>query len=58
MNENPGFLVVYNVNYENLPNPGENPCEGDWQDLIYYMKDQTYSPDVFIVHQMSGAGQA
>jgi hypothetical protein len=58
VNENPGFLVAYNVNYENLPNPGEAPCEGDWQDLIYYMKDQTYSPDVLIVHQMSGAGMA
>jgi hypothetical protein len=58
VNTEPGFLVVYNVNYENLPNPSEDPCPGDWQDLIYYMKDQTYSPDVFIVHQMSGAGQA
>lgn len=57
VNENPGFLVVYNVNYENLPT-AEEKCAGDWQDLIYYMKDQTYSPDAFIVHQMSGAGMA
>ncbi|MFP2923928.1 hypothetical protein ACLESO_01675 [Pyxidicoccus sp. 3LG] len=57
VNTNPGFLVVYNVNYENLPTAGEQ-CAGDWQDLIYYMKDQTYSPDAFIVHQMSGSGQA
>jgi hypothetical protein len=57
VNENTGFLVVYNVNYENLPTAGEK-CAGDWQDLIFYMKDQTYSPDAFIVHQMSGAGQA
>ncbi|NMO15656.1 hypothetical protein HPC49_20815 [Pyxidicoccus fallax] len=58
VNTNPGFLVVYNVNYENLPTAEEAPCAGDWKDLIYYMKDQTYSPDVLIVHQMSGAGQA
>jgi hypothetical protein len=57
VNENPGFLVVYNVNYENLPTADEQ-CPGDWQDLIYFMKTQPYSPDVLIVHQMSGAGQA
>lgn len=57
VNENTGFLMVYNVNYENLPTATEQ-CAGDWQDLIYYMKTRTYSPDVFIVHQMSGAGMA
>jgi hypothetical protein len=57
VNENAGFLMVYNVNYENLPTPNEQ-CAGDWQDLVYSMKAQTYSPDVIIVHQMSGAAQA
>ncbi len=57
VNENTGFLMVYNVNYENLPTATEQ-CAGDWQDLVYYMKTQPYSPDVFIVHQMSGAEQA
>lgn len=57
VNTHPGFLVAYNVNYENLPTASEQ-CAGDWQDLVYYMKAQAYSPDVFIVHQMSGAGQA
>jgi hypothetical protein len=57
VNENADFLMVYNVNYENLPTASEQ-CAGDWQDLIYYMKTRTYSPDVFIVHQMSGAGMA
>ncbi|QRO01705.1 hypothetical protein JRI60_23115 [Archangium violaceum] len=57
VNGNAGFLVVYNVNYENLPTASEL-CAGDWQDLIYYMRTQEYSPDVFIVHQMSGAAQA
>lgn len=57
VNNNAGFLMVYNVNYENLPTASEQ-CAGDWQDLIYYMKTQAYSPDVFIVHQMSGAAQA
>ncbi|WP_143195306.1 hypothetical protein [Archangium sp. Cb G35] len=57
VNTNAGFLVVYNVNYENLPTASDQ-CAGDWQDLIYYMKTQAYSPDAFIVHQMSGAAQA
>jgi hypothetical protein len=57
VNENAGFLVVYNVNYENLPTADEQ-CAGDWQDLIYYLKTRPYSPDVLIVHQMSGADQA
>lgn len=57
VNENAGFLMVYNVNYENLPTASEQ-CAGDWQDLVYYMKTQAYSPDAFIVHQMSGATQA
>lgn len=57
VNTNTGFLMVYNVNYENLETASDT-CAGDWQDLVYYMKTQTYSPDVFIVHQMSGATQA
>jgi hypothetical protein len=57
VNTNTGFLVVYNVNYENLPTASDT-CAGDWQDLVYYMKTQAYSPDVLIVHQMSGAAQA
>lgn len=57
VNTNPAFLVAYNVNYENLPTADES-CAGDWQDLVYYMKTQAYSPDVIIVHQMSGATQA
>jgi hypothetical protein len=41
---------------ENLPKATEK-CEGDWQDLIYYMKVQQYSPDLFLVQQVGGQAQ-
>jgi hypothetical protein len=58
VNNNTGFINVYVNNVENLETAGESACPGDWQDLIYYMKLQHYSPDVFIVQQIANVDQA
>jgi hypothetical protein len=57
INRDPDFLVVWTNNIENLKEPGEN-CPGDWQDLIWAMKDEPKSPDLFLVQQLNGAAQA
>ena len=56
VNKNPDFIKVYDSNIENLETPTEF-CKGDWQDLVYYMKTASLSPDLFIVQQISGRGQ-
>jgi hypothetical protein len=49
VNRNPAFLQVYDDNVENLETVRERPCHGDWKDLVYAMKVQPLSPDLFIV---------
>ncbi|MEU6075476.1 hypothetical protein [Micromonospora sp. NPDC047074] len=56
VNNNANFLQVYVNNVENLLTAGES-CAGDWQDLIYYMKRQDYSPDLFLVQQIDPQGE-
>jgi hypothetical protein len=55
-NNNPGFLQVAVNNVENLPTVGLQ-CPGDWQDLVYYLDQQTYRPDIFLVQQISNRSQ-
>ncbi|MGC4895724.1 hypothetical protein [Micromonospora sp. DT31] len=50
-NTNTNFVQVYVNNVENLLTSGEK-CPGDWQDLVYYMKRQEFSPDLFLVQQI------
>ena len=60
VNSNAGFLVIDHGNVENLETtnaPGPASCSGDWKDLVYFMKTQVYSPDVFIVQQLKGTNQ-
>jgi hypothetical protein len=56
VNRNPAFIQVYDNNVENLETTAE-PCRGDWKDLVYAMRVQKPSPDVFTVQQVSGRGQ-
>ncbi|MGH8793423.1 MAG: hypothetical protein ACRDXX_12365 [Stackebrandtia sp.] len=56
-NDNPEFLQVYDLNIENLPVVGDT-CPGDWQDFVYYMRLQEYSPDLYLIQQINGAGDA
>ncbi|HEX6682287.1 MAG TPA: hypothetical protein VF062_05805 [Candidatus Limnocylindrales bacterium] len=56
VNNDPNFVQVYVNNIENLENPGENDCPGDWEDLIFYMKS-VETPDLFLVQQLAGPGQ-
>jgi hypothetical protein len=56
VNNNPGFIRVFSANVENLPKAAE-VCPGDWQDLIYVMKTQAYSPDLYLVQQIGGRSQ-
>jgi hypothetical protein len=58
VNRDDRFLVVVDVNWENLPTPSERPCAGEYRDLIYWMKDRALSPDFVIVQQVSGRDQA
>jgi hypothetical protein len=58
VNHDDRFLVVVDVNWENLPTPSERPCAGEYRDLIYWMKDRALSPDFVIVQQVSGRDQA
>ncbi len=55
-NHHKTFLQVYDNNIENLETPDEY-CKGDWKDLVYFMKLQTYAPDLFLVQQVSGRKQ-
>ncbi|NGN65491.1 hypothetical protein G5C51_16500 [Streptomyces sp. A7024] len=55
-NNDPAFLQAYVNNVENLPTVGLQ-CPGDWQDLVHYMKLQTYRPDVFVMQQISNQTQ-
>ncbi len=58
VNQDRRFLIVADVNWENLPTPGEAPCAGEYRDLIYWMKARPRSPDFVIVQQVSGQAQA
>src|SRR5690349_9105192 len=51
-NPNANYLQVYDNNIENLLTADES-CAGEWQDLIHYMASQPYSPDLFLVQQIS-----
>lgn len=55
-NNDPSFLQVAVNNVENLPTVGLQ-CPGDWQDLVYYLDQQQYRPDVFLIQQISGKAQ-
>jgi hypothetical protein len=57
LNNDSSMVVAYTINYENLMTPSES-CKGEYQDLIYWMRDQTYVPDFIIVQQVSGQTQA
>lgn len=60
VNNDPGFLEVYDNNVENLETVHERAptyCRGDWKDLVYYMKVQHRSPDLFLVEQISDRAQ-
>ena len=56
VNDDPGFVQVFDDNVENLPT-ADLQCPGDWQDLVHYMKRAPLKPDVFVVQQISGRGQ-
>lgn len=56
LNEDPRYIQVYINNVENLKSAGET-CEGDWTDLIFYMKSYKPSPDLFLVQQISNSAQ-
>ena len=56
VNNDPGFVQVFDNNVENLPT-ADLKCAGDWQDLVHYMKRAELKPDVFIVQQISGRKQ-
>ncbi len=56
VNNDPGFVQVFDNNVENLPTAGLK-CPGDWQDLVHYMKRAPLKPDVVIVQQISGRKQ-
>jgi hypothetical protein len=56
VNDDPGFVQVFDNNVENLPTAGLQ-CPGDWQDLVHYMKRAPLKPDLFVVQQISGRGQ-
>ncbi len=55
-------ILIYTNNVENLPTSKvaaeDGPtCAGDWQDLIYYMKQMGGAPDLFLVQQISNTDQ-
>ncbi|MGH3117531.1 MAG: hypothetical protein ACRDP3_23625 [Streptomyces sp.] len=53
VNNNPDFVQVYVNNVENRPKAHwVEKCRGDHKDLIYYMKNREYSPDLFLVQQI------
>lgn len=56
INNDPDFLYVYTNNIENLEEPTDG-CRGDWKDLIFEMKSDVASPDLFLVQQISGRPQ-
>lgn len=56
INDDPDFVYVYVNNVENLETPGDG-CAGDWKDLIWEMKSDVASPDLFLVQQISGRDQ-
>jgi hypothetical protein len=55
-NTHAGFLQVAVNNVENLPTV-DLACPGDWQDLVYYLDQQEYRPDIFLVQQISDRAQ-
>ena len=55
-NNNPAFIQFYTNNVENLEQV-DDPCPGDWLDLIMYMKTYALSPDIYLVQQVSGQAQ-
>ena len=55
-NNDPGFLVVWDNNVENLETAREY-CRGDYRDLLAAMRRSTLKPDLFLVQQVSGARQ-
>ncbi|HEV7649451.1 MAG TPA: hypothetical protein VGP26_14960, partial [Actinophytocola sp.] len=56
VNDDPGFVQVFDNNVENLPTAGLQ-CPGDWQDLVHYLKRAPLKPDLFVVQQISGRAQ-
>ena len=56
VNKSPAYLQLYDNNIENLETAGER-CRRDWKDLVYYMKVQHRSPDLFLVQQVSDRAQ-
>jgi hypothetical protein len=56
VNNDPGFVQVFDNNVENLPT-ADLKCPGDWQDLVHYMKRAPLKPDIFIVQQIRGKQQ-
>jgi hypothetical protein len=56
INDDPDFVYVYTNNVENLESPGDF-CPGDWKDLIWEMKSDVASPDLFLVQQIGGRAQ-
>jgi hypothetical protein len=56
-NASTGFLQVYINNIENKSTTSAS-CPGDWKDLVSYMKQQTYAPDLFLVQQVAGQADA
>lgn len=56
VNDNPRFVQTYVNNIENMV-PIDSQCPGDWRDLLYYMRLQKYTPDLFLVQQISDQSQ-
>jgi len=62
VNDDASKILIYTNNVENLPTgkvaDGDGAtCSGDWQDLIYYMKQMGGAPDIFLVQQISNEDQ-
>lgn len=62
VNDDATKILIYTNNVENLPTSkiaagDASTCVGDWQDLIYFMKQMGGAPDIFLVQQISNADQ-
>lgn len=58
-NDNADFVQVYVNNIENrqeVVDRDADECEeSDWKDLLAYMQEREYMPDIFLVQQVSGS---
>jgi hypothetical protein len=59
-NQDPSKILVYTSNIENLSVAAAGDpaaCEGDWQDLLYFLASGESVPDIVLFQQVSGNAQ-